>query len=540
MSRRSTGKPANFAAFHSANWRVREEASMTVTLSWLLAQSDLGLRLATDVPTTTEFTWAHAIEVTDPVSWLSGGELVLTTGLRLGRSVSAQRLYAEHLADAGVSGIGFGVGIRFDEIPAPIVEACVERGLALVEVPLPTPFIAITQAVARRLSEQEVQSLQEALKAQRRITRSAVRGGLTGVVGALGRELRCQPVVLDEYGAVMASATHDERLLELVRTEWQQRDRAAHGGTVGTETELGTLEIQSLRGRSAVVGWLAVHHRTTPSPPERLLLNQAAGLITLQLDWPAELISAYHALGGTLLDLMLRPDQQPGPLDRHLHHFGFVPTDPVVLAVITGSRSQARLLQVVADRLEATARPHVVTRLGGRVAALLPAADAPRLVQFLEQAAETAGVGKVVIGVSGTLPQTDLASALASAEQAAAAARRAHATVGWFDDLTLGAVVQDDAIRSQIWTLAGPALDALERGATAREGDLVRSLEAFLNHNGSWETASRALGVHRQTLRARMARVEELTGLSLDSADDRVLLMLALMSRPKTPLTAPR
>ena len=511
---------------------------MTVTLAWLLAQPDLGLRLVTDVSTTTEFTWAHAIDVSDPAPWLSGGELVLTTGLRLARSASAQRGYAERLADAGVAGIGFGVGLRFDEVPEPIVAACGERGLALVEVPLPTPFIAITQAVARRLSEQEVQALQQAVAYQRRITRAAVRGGLTAVVGALSRELHCQPVVLDEYGAVMASATRDERLLELIRRGWRKHARAARGGTVGTETALGTLELQSLRGRSAVVGWLAVHHRTTPSPTDRLLLNQAAGLITLQLDWPAELIAAYHALGGTLLDLMLRPDQQPGSLVRHLHHFGFVPNDPVMLAVISGTRSRTRLLQVIADQLEATARPHVVSRLGGGIVALLPAADAPLLVELIEHTAETAGVGKIVIGVSGSLPQTDLASALASAEQAAAAARRAHRTVGWFDDLSLGAVVQDEAIRSQIWTLAGPALVALERGATAREADLVPSLEAFLNHNGSWESASRALGVHRQTLRARMARVEELTGLTLDSADNRVLLMLGLMSRPETPLTA--
>jgi purine catabolism regulator len=222
------------------------------------------------------------------------------------------------------------------------------------------------------------------------------------------------------------------------------------------------MEIQSLRGRSAVVGWLAVHHRTTPSPTDRLLLNQAAGLITLQLDWPAELIAAYHALGGTLLDLVLHPDQQAAPFVRHLLHFGFVPTDPVVLTVITTNRSsRTRLLQVVTDQLEATARPHVVTRVGGGVAALLPAADAPWLVELLEQAAEAAGVSKIVIG------------------------------------------------------------------------------EAYSYHNGSWEAASRSLGVHRQTLRARMARVEELTGLTLDSADNRVLLMLALMSRPETSPAAP-
>ena len=510
---------------------------MTVSLAWLLAQPELGLRLVTDVPTTTELTWAHAIDVGDPAPWLTGGELVLTTGLRLARSADDQRLYAERLADAGVAGIGFGVGIRYDSVPGPIIDACAERGLAVVEVPLPTPFIAITQAVARRLSEQDVESLQQALGNQRRITRAAVRGGLEGIVGVLSRELHCEPVVLDEYGAVMASATSDPQLLDRVGAEWRHHAREARGGAIATETDQGTLEIQSLRGRSATVGWLAVHQRTPLTPTERLLLNQAAGLITLQLDWPAELIAAYHALGGTLLDLMLDPSQHAAPLARHLHHFGFAATDPVVLALITVSRSRARLLQVVTDRLEATARPHVVTRQDDRVAALLPAADAPRLVELLEQAIDEAGLGTVVIGVSGSLPQTDLASALAAADQAAAAAQRGRRTVGWFDDLTLGVVVEDEAIRSRIWTLAGPALVALERGATAREADLVPSLEAFLHHNGSWETAARALGVHRHTLRARMARVEELTGLTLDSADNRVLLMLALLSRPQGSLS---
>jgi purine catabolism regulator len=126
-----------------------------------------------------------------------------------------------------IAGIGFGVGIRFDEIPEPIVDACAERGLALVEVPLPTPFIAITQAVARRVSEQEVESLQKALTYQRRVTRAAVRGGLTGLVGVLSRKLHCEPVVLDEYGAVMASSTRDEQLLKLVRTEWQHAPQGA-------------------------------------------------------------------------------------------------------------------------------------------------------------------------------------------------------------------------------------------------------------------------------------------------------------------------
>ena len=56
-------------------------AAMTVSLEWLLAQHDLGLRLVAGVPTRESLTWAHASDLVDPTPWLTGGELILTTGL---------------------------------------------------------------------------------------------------------------------------------------------------------------------------------------------------------------------------------------------------------------------------------------------------------------------------------------------------------------------------------------------------------------------------------------------------------------------------
>jgi purine catabolism regulator len=506
---------------------------MTVGLEWLLARPELHLRLVTGVAAGRRLTWAHSIDVDDPTPWLTGGELILTTGLRLGRSARAQRAYVGRLADAGVTALGFGVGVRHDAIPTAIVDACAERALPLVKVPEPTPFIAVTQAVARRLSEDEVESLQRALSDQRRITRSAVRSGLPGVVGMVSKELDCDAVVLDEYGAVMASSTTDALTLELVSERWRRQASGSRRGTWATATALGTLEIQTLQGRSSVVGWLAVHRRGEASPTDRLILNQAAGLVTLLLDWPAELVAAYHDLGGTLLELLLDPAQDPSTLVPHLRHFGFEPAGPVMLAVLTAPRGQSRLLKVVTDVLETSARPHVVAPVDGGVAALLTAGDAATLVDLLERSVAAAGIAKVVIGVSGSLPQTAVATGLVPAGQAAAAARRERRGAGWFDQLTLGAVVADEGIRSRVWALAGPALDRLAREVTPRDVDLLPSLEEFLRHNGSWESAARALGVHRHTLRSRMARVQELTGLDLDVAENRVLLLLALMSRSR-------
>jgi purine catabolism regulator len=82
------------------------------------------------------------------------------------------------------------------------------------------------------------------------------------------------------------------------------------------------------------------------------------------------------------------------------------------------------------------------------------------------------------------------------------------------------------------------ALEALSRGLLAplraydqrQHGDLVASLRTFLEHNGNWEAAARALAVHRHTLRYRIRRVAELTGRDLESAADRVEFWLALQA----------
>jgi len=351
-------------------------AGTTVSLEWLLAQHDLGLRLVAGVPARERLTWAHASDLLDPTPWLTGGELVLTTGIGLPPSVDEQRAYVGRLADTRVAGLGFGAGVRYAAIPAPIVAACSERKFPLLEVPLPTPFIAITQAVARRIAQQEVASLQQALTYQRRISRSAIRTGLAGVVSVLSKELRCEAVVLDEYAAVMASSVRQGGLLELVGTRWDELVPDARRGIVGVTTEHGILEIQTLRGRAAVVGWLAVQRATSLSPTDRLLLNQAVSLVTLQLDWPAELIAAYHSLGGTLLDLLLDPAQDAAMLVRHLRHFGFEAGGPVVLTMVTAPCGHRRLLGIVSDTLERASRPHVLTLVEGGVAVLLMTRDA--------------------------------------------------------------------------------------------------------------------------------------------------------------------
>src|SRR4051795_10443981 len=83
--------------------------------------------------------WVHISELGDPTPWLSGGELLLTTGMGLG-DAAGQRAYLERLADHGLAGLGFGLGFGgHDEVPEALLEAALARGFPLFCVPYELP-----------------------------------------------------------------------------------------------------------------------------------------------------------------------------------------------------------------------------------------------------------------------------------------------------------------------------------------------------------------------------------------------------------------
>src|SRR6185312_5467132 len=104
-------------------------------------------------------------------------------------------------------------------------------------------------------------------------------------------------------------------------------------------------------------------------------------------------------------------------------------------------------------------------------------------------------------------------------------------TVATYRDLgsfqLLLSLQDSDALRLFCESLLGP----IEHGEGHYGGELMRSLEAFIECNGQWEAAARRLYCHRHTLRYRIRKVEELTGRDLGSARDRIEFWLALRGR---------
>ena len=72
------------------------------------------------------------------------------------------------------------------------------------------------------------------------------------------------------------------------------------------------------------------------------------------------------------------------------------------------------------------------------------------------------------------------------------------------------------------------------------ETELVRTLESFLDADGNVAADRPALYTHRHTIRYRLERVKELTGLDVGSTDGRERLGLGLKAMRVLGILAPR
>ncbi|MGR8007961.1 PucR family transcriptional regulator [Streptomyces hypolithicus] len=539
---------------------------MPPTLASLVHHSALKLAVrAGEDRLDTPVRWAHVSELADPVPYMEGGELLLVTAVTLeAEDPEAMRRYVRRLAGAGVVGLGFAVGVHYEEIPPALVDAAVEAGLPLLEVPRRTPFLAISKAVSAANAADQYRAVTAGFEAQRELTKAALTGeGPGALLARLASHVNGWAALYDVSGAVVASAPDwaARRAARLTADVERLRERpvpassVVGGGGADSDAEADDrVELQSLGAGRRVRGVLAVGTGAPLGTAERYAVHSAIALLTLTTERSRSLQAAEQRLGAAVLRMLLAGEPEHARsvagdlcgalLDAPFRLLIAEPAlSPVAVAVAEpadGAVAAADPLQGLADAMESAAlragEPVLVVPEGERLVVL--AADGGDAVEaclaYTEarrgdsaRPHEPADPDELVVGLSAPTGPIAAVGAYKQAEQALSVARRRGRVLVEHEEVAAGSVMQllaDDAVRS----FADGTLRALhEHDATGR-GDLVASLRAWLSRHGQWDAAAADLGVHRHTLRYRMRRVEEILGRSLDDADVRMELWLAL------------
>ena len=520
-----------------------------LTLESLVA--DTGLRLAAgesagDVPVR----WVHITELVDPTPWLSGGELLLTTGIQLD-TAPKQRDFVGRLKRHGVAGVGFGTGFDHDKVPRAMLEEARDCELPLFEVPYRMPFIAITERAFTRIVNQQYETLRRGTEIHKRLERLVLEErGLEEVVKALAGAVDGPVQVLDPHGEVVASDAPREGLdpeaLDAIREQVTARvtpSGGGHGSTLGAfEPEHQALGGRCLalpvatRGGGVAQAWLvATPDRSPPGEFEQLILHQAVTVVALELMRIRAARDTERRLAGDILADAITGRLERHELERRLRPFGIADVAAVCVFAVPEPDSGEALLDRVAD--DAGVGALVATRQG-LLCAVIDASEVEPVAFARQAREELAGkLGSARASVSRAAPVVDLQRSFHEARcalEAAAIANGSAPEVATHRDLgsfqLLLSLQDDEALRLYCDSLLGP----LEDGSGEYGDELLRSLEAFIEHNGQWERAARELYCHRHTLRYRIGRIEALTGRDLGRARDRIEFWLALRGRELT------
>ncbi|WP_432247630.1 PucR family transcriptional regulator [Streptomyces sanyensis] len=514
---------------------------MPPTLASLVQHSALKLAVrAGQDRLDTPVRWAHVSELADPVPYMEGGELLLVTAMNLdAEDREAMRRYVRRLVGAGVVGLGFAVGVFYEDVPEALVEAAEAEGLPLLAVPRRTPFLAIAKAVSAAIAAETYRAVTAGFEAQREMTRAALTEGPDGIVARLAAHIDGWAALYDASGAVVAAAPDwaARRAGRYAGDVARLRERTAPASAVvGADAGEDRVELQSLGTGRRVRGALAVGTAAPLGTAERYAVHSAVALLTLATARSRTLQAAEQRLGTAVLRMLLAGQSEHARAVAGDLYGGLLDAPfRLLLAEPAGDpsgREPGRPPAVFAEAVEAAA-----ARAGEAVLAVPDLDDrmvvlAPDGGEVVAHCAEVYGdrdaeEADAVVGLSAPAGPSTAAAAYRQAEQALSVARRRGRALVEHEELAAGSIVSllaDDAVRA----FADGTLRALrEHDATGR-GDLVASLRAWLAHHGQWDAAAADLGVHRHTLRYRMRRVEEILGRSLDDPDVRMELWLAL------------
>ncbi|MFZ0088426.1 MAG: PucR family transcriptional regulator ligand-binding domain-containing protein, partial [Solirubrobacteraceae bacterium] len=175
--------------------------------------------------------WVHISELPDPTPWLSGGEVLLTTGMAL-ETPDEQRAFLTRLADHQLAGLGFGVGFTHPEVPPALLAAAAEREFPVFEVPYETPFIAVTEAAFTQLVNEQYAVLRRALAAHERLEHVVLsERGLDALAGTLSTLIGAAVLVFGARGEPLAQRAFRRTLepgeVTAIRAELYERRRVA-------------------------------------------------------------------------------------------------------------------------------------------------------------------------------------------------------------------------------------------------------------------------------------------------------------------------
>ncbi|RNE48574.1 PucR family transcriptional regulator [Corynebacterium alimapuense] len=492
-----------------------------LSLTWLYRQRSLNLRPL--LRGYDSFSVVQPSELVETVEFVHSGAIILTVGVALDYRPGAIEDYVHRLGDAGVVAIGFGTGMIVDRVPPRLIDAARHQGLSVFEVPRETPFVSILSVAQEELALRRLRGQQRLLEVQEVLNQVAVDRGVGDLVATTAEHLGASIMITDNDGRVVTHISQgDDRtfLSGIVEKSIAEKGRSSAFRMAGRYVLIHRMIGEGERYHLLV----AVGSRPFESP-ERSVIKHCAGLAAIILQRPDSLRRATSELNTLAMSVLLGTDNsQQAMADVFATASDSAGRVRPVVVSADNSRSFNRANMLLDHHLADDGRQMFALSLGDNSALMLfrGSRSVPEIISLFGQ-----GVEHTRISLGNPVRWQDLRmrivedlAAVAETLQPGQHAGPESRTLRWLDDT---------AVRGALATRFNETYQRLFDYDQESGVVLAQTLDIYLRSGGKISTTADRLGIHRHTVRSRLATAERICEVDLsDPVACAELLLLSL------------
>jgi purine catabolism regulator len=477
--------------------------------------------------------WVHPVEIPDVAQFLTGGEMLLTAGLGIGRTPSQQQKFIREISEAGAAVLVIELsGRAFSSMPAALVEEAQLVGLPLVSLAEELPFVEISAQV----HEQLVDIRTAELGAFERLNAAVIQlllasSGPVSFIEVLAHEVG-HPVFLEDANHDIVAYSGGTSSTDALVKNWGLHARVQHrpdsGAGTATDTDGCTRRPVVLRGERW--GWIHVlHGEDQLGRVESYALDRVADAIAITLLGDRESGVRASQRQSSLVNRLLLGDIGGEQFVNRAIRIGRDLRDRplVVVFVCKDPDADGHEARTVEATLKSMRVPAVLADIGDHAVAVIGLTrgqhSEQHLVGLLQKEGLRAGVSRVETA-PGQLPDA-IRQARAAASVAAAELKP---TVTTFDGLGVLRLLVTLANGPELERYVHDELGALLAHDANESNELLPTLRTYLACDANKSRAADELNVQRRTLYYRLERLNSLLGKSLEDPDVRQSLGVAI------------
>ncbi|MGN7471158.1 PucR family transcriptional regulator [Brevibacillus sp. SAFN-007a] len=491
--------------------------------------------------------------------WLRPGEFVLTTGFPFltQEDSCAEGLIRliDELVETGSPGLAIKLGRYIESVPPAVLAHAQKRQLPILSFPMEKAWSDVIVPVVQYINDKQRMELNRTHAIYERFHRHLTAKDPVSNLAGLLQDLLQTPVSIQVPGCQWKwesppeafpaagaftqrfgqTASHHLRMHPLTKGDdgchirWLLHDQKVQGAII-----LGQIDRE-------LHAW------------EKVAIEQCAALLSLEIERMRSVTETYQRFRNDFLQLLLCGEiHSQDVLRRKADEVGWQLADhytAIVLGVSPHERTGIANWHENHSLLEAL-RPVLssldVTILFGldqdnRVVWLVPTAagtastaDSMRPVleavrAFCWQQPVFVGLGRFHPGREGLVHSYREAQiSFRTALQGRFASTRTQTVLVDFRDLGLERILFAEQPGTEAYALAGEYLGRVKEYDQEKNGQLLQTLQLFLQTDGNHTETAAQLFVHKNTIKYRLALIRELSGLNPENGHDQLLLRIAM------------